>query len=126
MIISAMSLALAAASVVGAEQFDLLCSGKVEDRTTYKSKPIERRYHVDLAKGQFCYDNCTIRPIAEVNNSIITFEQTKAAYKGDTSRNLDFVRRTDGYWTFFTSYWSGEGRCEPAPFTGFPSEPTKF
>jgi hypothetical protein len=117
---------LAAASPAAAEQFDLLCSGTEQPFGQFHSEPIARRYHVDLDKKQWCYNECTIKPITEVNPSQIVFDEQKAAYRGDQSARLDYVDRTTGKWSFVTSYWSGDGVCQRAPFTGFPAPATKF
>jgi hypothetical protein len=119
------AMVMMAQPVWAADQFDLLCTGKVDSQTS-GPEPISRRYHVDLVKRQWCYNECTIKPFAEINNAQLVFVDTKAAYRGDPSESLDYVDRTTGAWSFFTSFWQGGGTCKPAPFTGFPSEQTKF
>lgn len=104
------------------QQFDLVCTGRLAT-----GAPITERYHIDLATNQWCKeDGCTIKPLAEVNNTQIVFEQTNAAYPGDPSRSLDYADRTTGKWAFFNRIWTGEGACTPAPFGGFPTPTTKF
>jgi hypothetical protein len=107
------------------QQFDLICTGTATD-ANYRTDPITRRYRVDLAATRWCVAECTVRPISEVNNTQIVFDESKAAYRGDPSERLDYVDRTTGKWSFFTSYWQGEGTCEPAPFSGFGSERRRF
>ena len=116
---------LFSSGAIGADQFDLICTGQVESQGS-RPEPISRRYHVDLATNQWCYNECTIRQLAEVNSSQIVFEETKSAFRGDPEARLDYVDRTTGRWAFFTSFWQGEGACSRAPFTGFPTGPTKF
>jgi hypothetical protein len=104
------------------QQFDLVCSGRLRD-----GDPITVRYIVDLAGNRWCKQNgCTIKPLAEVNNTQIVFVDVSAAFPGDPSRSLDYVDRTNGNWSFFTSFWMGDGTCTPAPFSGFPTMETKF
>jgi hypothetical protein len=123
---AALVVALFSASpVYAADQFDLVCTGKVES-TISRPEPISRRYHVDLAAKRWCYNECTVRPIVEVNNTQIVFRDTKAAYEGDPTVSLDYVDRTTAKWVFFSAYEQGEGTCAPAPFSGFPSAPAKF
>jgi hypothetical protein len=123
---------VAAAAVItapgaqAADQFDLICTGSTQATGEFHHEPISTRYHVDLATKQWCADKCTVRPLAEVNSTQIVFRDTKAAYRGDASVSLDYVDRTTGKWSFFTSYWQGDGTCQAAPFTGFPSPATKF
>ena len=104
-----------------ADQFDLLCTGRLSD-----GKAIQRHYHVDLNANRWCVDECTVKPLSEVSSGQIVFVETKEAYRGDPARALDYVNRTTGQWSFFTSYWMGDGTCQPAPFSGFPAPPTKF
>jgi hypothetical protein len=103
------------------DQFDLNCKAWVRGTGN-----ITRHYRVDLATKQWCVDACTVKPLAEVNNTQIVFVDTKAQYRGDPSEALDFVDRTSGKWAFYAPFWMGQGTCEPAPFSGFPTPDRRF
>jgi hypothetical protein len=121
-----MAAALLSTPALAADQFDLICTGQAKDTMTSRETPIARHYHLDLTTGQYCYNECTVRQLNEVNSSQIVFEETQAQFPRDHNASLDYVSRTTGRWEFFTSYWNGSGRCEVAPFTSFPVPPRQF
>lgn len=117
---------LSASAANAADQFDLICTGSTQATGEFHHEPISTRFHIDLATKQWCDGECSLHPLAELNDTQIVFMETKAAYRGDPAAALNYVDRTNGKWSFFTSYWQGEGSCQVAPFTGFPSPATKF
>lgn len=84
-------------------------------------------YHLDLKAGQWCANECPmVRSFAEVAPLVIVFDEQKAAYNDDRSARLDFVRRDSGYWGLSEYGIQVEGKCEPAPFSGFHAAKAKF
>jgi hypothetical protein len=123
----ALALCASAPAFAASDQFDLVCTGKVTIRWNLETRARISRYHVDLAAKQWCVDDCpAIKGFAEVSPTILVFDEAKAAFRGDPSERLDFVKRDTGYWAFSDSTWQGEGSCEPAPFSGFPTIQSKF
>jgi len=67
-----------------------------------------------------------VKPLVEVSPTQLVFDEVKAAYRGDPSERLDFVQRDTGKWGFYNRELQGDGTCEPASFSGFPTPTTKF
>jgi len=109
------------------DQFDLVCTGAVTIHRTFETRPISRRYKIDLKANQWCANECaTVKAFSEVSPTQLVFEEVKASFQGDPSERLDFVKRATGDWMFFSATWQGKGTCEPASFSGFRTVKTKF
>lgn len=115
--------ALALTGATTPQQFDLVCTGTV----TSVGQPTTRRYHVDLQARKWCagVDQCAVRDIAEIDPDVIWFERHQPTYRGDM-KITHYVERTTGKWVWILDAMDTEGTCEPAPFTGFPTAPTRF
>lgn len=115
--------------VHAADQFDLHCEGRASGSFSAKQ---ERHYRVDLAKNEWCDDECdNVFQIAEITSGRIVFSKKERTFPGDFE-SLTMVNRVDGSWYIETSRSLRdipikiEGTCEPASFSGFSSQSTKF
>jgi hypothetical protein len=112
-----------------AQQFDLVCRGKVRDISIgRRDEPTESRYRIDLSKNQWCEADCqVVRTFAEVTPTRLFFEKTDEPLK--RSSMLHGVDRTNGEWFLMAESrgdpWSIKGICEPAQFSGIAPK-TKF
>lgn len=117
------------------QQFDLDCSQPPPTQYASFAAPANVRFRVDLAAKRWCYADCRmIRPIADVQPSVIYFENETAEEKAHglgTHRSVD--RITGEY--LFSSRFRILGRihlvseaavCKPEPFSGFPAPTTQF
>jgi hypothetical protein len=122
-----MALVISTPALALSDQFDLICAATVTIQGTLESRPINRRYKIDLRANQWCANECaSVKAFSEVSPTQLVFEEVKASFKGDPSERLDFVKRDTGEWMFFSATWQGKGTCEPAAFSGFPTVKTKF
>lgn len=117
------ALAMPAIAAPAGDQFDLVC----------KAKRDGQRYRIDLAKNEWCADKCgTVRKIASVTSGTLVLADQKPAIRGEMTNTIIINRVTGAWHTYF--YWpkagglpsTTDGSCEPAPFSGFSSAPTKF
>lgn len=112
-----LSLALISTPAMAAEQFDLICTAKKETV----------RYRIDLAAGEWCADSCrSVLKIASVTEGTITLLSRERQAPSDV-QVLKKIERSTGEWTDI-SVGGGydpvfiKGRCEAAPFSGFPAK----
>ena len=115
------------ASASKPDQFDLICTGMETAHWNLQTGPVTSRYRVDLQANRWCQGECrVVKPLVEVSPTQLVFDEVKAAYRGDPSERLDFVQRDTGKWGFYNRELQGDGTCEPASFSGFPTPTTKF
>lgn len=116
----------APAAHAGSEQFDLVCRGQEQRALSAPKLEYTDRYVIDLAAMKWC-DQYHCGSIQDANPGQITFTDKKSD-TGARGMVLHYVSRSTGRFVDFYSdrdvYWSREGTCEPAPFSGFPA--TKF
>lgn len=119
-----LGLALVSTPVAAAEQqqFDLICSG--DDQSWH--------YRVDLAVGEWCADVCdTVFKVASVTSGTIVLQSKEPQYRGG-DKITNSINRATGDWYFYRSlpnigfHKALNGKCEPQPFSGFPSSKVKF
>lgn len=118
---NAVLVALALASAVQSQQFDLVCA------TTAGQEHIR----VDLTQGKWCEADCSaVHPVAEVHPGSIFF--TKESAEEEVRQILHFraVNRVTGeYWHVnerLRDPMRLNGKCERTDFSGFPELRTKF
>ena len=104
------------------EQFDLICTSQRE----------AVRYRVDLSKNEWCFDKCgMVQKIASVTAGTISLYDHQPTHARD-ARYFIQINRVTGEWHWFNhtpgslSMTNVKGVCEPAPFSGITSGPTKF
>lgn len=130
-----MGYSLAAATV--ASTFNLVCTGEVQSfgGGEPRAEPFETVYRIDLERGVWCQGECSEqKPLAKVTGTTITFEDDLT--EGVTSRTerTSMVSRETGEYIAQTIMLMGSGKlslyysgkCETAPFTGFPEFETRF
>lgn len=109
----ALALSLMPGQATAADQFDLLC---------VSTKGEKLHYRVDLAAREWCWEECKFGTwrIADVTSSRIVFKDEA------TARSIvsNVVDRASGTFSRYNRDLSGtsasSGKCEPAPFSGFP------
>jgi hypothetical protein len=125
--VQSVALLAVALSASNPNQFDLICTGTETTHWNLQSGPITSHYRIDLKANHWCQGECQIlKSFAEASPTQLVFDEVKAAYRGDPTERLDFVRRDTGEWNFFNHEMQGDGSCVAAPFSGFPSAQTKF
>lgn len=108
----------AATPAVAADQFDLVCA-------TRKGAV---HYRVDLARSAYCAGDCSVMlTIASSTPGMIVLEDHQPTFRGDKEEHSR-INRTTGEWHTFsfnprfdTTPFVRDGKCEPAPFSGFPT-----
>lgn len=103
-----------AAPAIAADQFDLIC--KAGKSTTH--------YRVDLARNEACESTCDrVWKMGEATSGELKLINRVPAYRGDLEERAT-VNRATGEYRYYSSlsghHDSEEGKCEPAPFSGFP------
>lgn len=96
------------------QQFDLICT----------SPNGSAHYRIDLDRGEVCEDVCDrVRKIAEATSGELTLTKTMPTYRNDLEE-VSMVNRSTGAWHYHNALggrvYTREGRCERAPFSGFP------
>ncbi|HST36264.1 MAG TPA: hypothetical protein VLK25_06510 [Allosphingosinicella sp.] len=115
--------------------FNLICTGTYTterrhrrlDHVVSQPRPFTIVYRVDLTGARYCVDACTsIKPLAEVSESAIVFEDTSILFGQDDGVLILMDRRTGRYIgnSNFLDTVRHSGRCEQAPFGGFPETST--
>lgn len=108
---------VAAVPASAADQFDLVCT----------SKKTVTRYRVDLAKMEWCHEDCRgVVKIAEVTSSVLTLLDNQPKFENDGSHSIIINRQTGDWLNSISeprsSYFSSvKGTCTVAPFSGFPA-----
>ncbi|PTQ12963.1 hypothetical protein CLG96_02130 [Sphingomonas oleivorans] len=100
---------------MAADQFDLVCVSKTQTV----------RYRVDLAKGEACSDSCDrVWKMGEATTGELRLIDKRPDYRGDLEER-SVVSRQSGEWHYDMSMSgsssSRDGKCDPAPFSGFPA-----
>jgi len=122
LLFSAIWLSILNAPAMATERFDLVCIAKID------LKPVSARYRVDLARKQYCADECqTVEKIDDFTPGMITFYDLPHSSPSDGRHFLTF-NRLSGVWRWY-DYTPGvsmriqdiTGRCETTDFTGFPT-----
>jgi hypothetical protein len=127
-VLALLAVAMLAGEARAAEQFDLVCKGEIRESPSQKrGEPREVRYRVDLAKGEWCREACTVvQHLTDVTTSRITFYREETPLPRRV--RYEWIDRATGSWLELVDdrFWYRiEGTCEAAPFSGFGS-PTKF
>ena len=123
----ALALLFVASPAFAADQFDLVCTGKERVRVDGGWKPVTVRYRVDLSKKVFCAFECrSLQSISAVDAARITFQASDEAAAPDSGFVEHYVDRTTGAWKNYANTGrdllvDDEGKCEAAPFSGFPA-----
>lgn len=108
-----------------AAAFNLVCSVVTTGMPSRRSTLVMR---VDLQSMRYCMERCAqTLPIKRVSESEIVFHDGMSEYSNTIIRRR--VNRESGqYWSSTSSRFGGRaietdshGRCEAAPFTGFPA-----
>lgn len=104
-------LALIATPAAAADQFDLVCKGGKETM----------HYRIDLTSGEYCADKCErILKVQEATAGMITLSETRSALSA-APIGYNQINRLTGEWRwFFQGGQNITGKCERAPFSGFP------
>ncbi len=116
---------LMAAPAAAADQFDLVCKGQYRVRPNGGLTSRDIRFRLDLVTKSWCRDSCTqVRTIQAVEQGKIVLRHQQE----ERPRLLSFseIDRVAGTYRDFSagggrSFWDEEGRCEVAPFSGFPT-----
>ena len=119
---------LAAPAAAASDQFDLICAGQYKDHLMAKPAPVERRFRVDLARGEWCSGPCgSVSAFASVTTGTLIMAKAERRLPSDTEKIVR-VDRSTGEWYEFEDVrrpyrlvaWS-KGTCQRAPFTGLPA-----
>lgn len=120
--VALLALSAEAAADAPAEQFDLICKAPKE----------QEHYRIDLARNEWCYGKCeVVQKIANVTSGMISLHDHQPTHARD-ARYFNQINRVTGEWHWFNhtpgslSMMNVQGTCEPAPFSGIISGPTKF
>jgi hypothetical protein len=119
-----LALTMIATPAAAADQFDLVCEGKVG------ALSFSARYRVNLATREWCEDSCErTRGISAVTaRTIVLYNKLKASDLDSEARIS--INRETGEWSDYYSSpdqgWDEIGKCEVAPFSGFPVVKRKF
>lgn len=116
------------------QQFDLVCKGITVITSVGSpgsSKPYEKRYRLDIAKGKYCIDACIQgqSDLPEVTDRLIYLEKVKTTGRDAYSVSNFVNRQTGEHFALAIDDRLGinsKGKCEPQPFSGFPQLKTKF
>lgn len=113
-----------ALALQAAAAFNLLCTGATLENQQPTGEPMEVVLRVDLNAMRFCFDDCgSTIAIARLTDTEILF-QDEPMEQWPGARILRRVNRESGEYfaQIGTSAISvgSHGRCNPAPFTGFP------
>ncbi|HEX7856088.1 MAG TPA: hypothetical protein VF503_20600 [Sphingobium sp.] len=126
-----LAVGLIAAPAVAADQFDLVCHGEVKHSPDGKWRPIDFRYRIDLVSRRWCDSECNgASDIAEVSDLQITLAANDQKYPGRIYES-SWIDRLNGdlhyiYSGGLGSFEERRGKCEVAPFSGFPAVQRKF
>jgi hypothetical protein len=126
----ALALLFFSSPALAADKFDLVCVGKQRLRIGGSWEPVTVRYRIDTSAKVYCAFECTsLEPIASVDAGRITFQQSDDAAPPSSGLTTHYVDRSTGSWKNYVNTGrdlivDAEGKCEAAPFSGFP--PTKF
>lgn len=115
------------------QQFDLTCTGQggTDGTSSIAWAPTEVHFRIDLATRRWCEADCKIiREIAEVQPASIWLEKQSPYEKAREIVHFRAINRETGQYTRIEESRYGStaerGRCQPAPFSGFPEIRTKF
>lgn len=96
------------------QQFNLICKGKEQASAVARKKDVTRTYRIDLARGVWCIEECSVvLPIVEVNEARLILQIIPR--HGLTVRH--WIDRATGE----VSDVYFEGQCEPATFSQMPT-----
>lgn len=131
-----MVLPLAALLMLAADglphQFDLHCRGGIRHAWLDPYRPYDETLRVDLDRRLWCQGDCKLlRPIADVQPSLIVFSRESETEKALRQSNSMLVSREDGRLLALVdrggrAITNIDARCEAAPFSGFPEVKTRF
>lgn len=114
------------ASIGALAAFNLVCTvqGTFFDHKRQEGDSFPIEYRIDLTEGRFCVGTCSVtRPIARITETDLFL----AADRDDQGGNTEFIKisRESGGYVWILGQVPGEvrivGKCERAPFGGFPS-----
>ena len=120
------ALALSQTASLG-QQFDLTCTGESVLSRAGRQPVREitsQRYRLDLERMEWCTGDCSLlHDLQDASSHQITFLNSKDVF--------NVVSRITGEWQTSSgddrSYsWATTGRCDLAPFSGFPTYQTRF
>jgi hypothetical protein len=127
------------AAAAAAAAFNLVCSGTISTEDYSGPKPPEPyryEYRIDLDAKKWCESDCPVlHDVAAAQATAIMLEPRKDV---DTPTRREFylgeIDRVTGRHSIISTSGRGagilimkwEGRCESAPFSGFPKHETKF
>jgi hypothetical protein len=125
---------LSAQANANPSQFDLKCTGieKLYDGGPSPDRPFTRTFHIDLSRGEYCVDACSsMQRVKSVDSLQIVFADDNN-HGGPMSMYVkkEKVDRRNGAYELALldakvfKHGTAKGKCEPAPFTPFPT--TKF
>jgi hypothetical protein len=125
---------ITASGAQAADQFDLICKGKMRFSVADPYEPRNSHLRLDLAAKQYCEGECKVtRPIQDVQPNHIMFESATEQEKALGTTFFHQIDRTSGKLIYFKSakrpypsWIEHDAMCEPAPFSGFPQLPKKF
>ncbi|WP_374139450.1 hypothetical protein [Sphingomonas sp.] len=117
--------------------FNLVCAGNTHQSGLGAEPDAAYRieYRIDLATKRFCIDDCSaVTPIANVRTDKLVFSQVEVDTISHRELGQDVADRSTGEHARFILTGRGVrqrmikwiGRCERAPFTGFPASKQRF
>lgn len=124
-------------AAAAAAAFNLICTGTVQSTsaTGRTATPYSMTYRIDLSQGKWCDGECAApRDLARVLPTQLVLQDDNE----DSPRRREMMvvqidRDTGAHRIFATSgigvaaiVMRWEGRCQRAPFSGFPSPRTQF
>lgn len=122
-----MILAACATPAAAADQFDLLCKGQQRFAVNGATQPVEARYRVDTAARRWCRDQCfSVEALIGATPEKLVFKSRPKTPPSEEVTDESFERATGKWVDLYVGpyppgeYASTEGRCEVAPFSGFP------
>ncbi|WP_292035551.1 MULTISPECIES: hypothetical protein [unclassified Brevundimonas] len=127
----AATLAAAATPSLASPQFNLVCEGR-RILSNDHAEPFTTTLRVDLERRYWCRDECAgALEIDTIGDAFVTFMDRPSLTIADNNREATptkeylGVSRENGVfaemrWSLHGDKFSAYGRCEVAPFTGFP------
>lgn len=120
--------------------FNLNCTGSFTTKSLFSdsTESYNYVYRLDMDKKIYCDGECKAqRPIFEISPTQITMRSSKVDSPSERSLNFESIDRENGQHLITTTFsdprdrnsvlimkWAG--KCEKAPFSGFPKFETKF